>query len=148
MIKYEDVKLEETIYVGLFLQDINEIPVEIINEPTKDMHMTLEFYGKNPCTFPKELFGKEVSLLVDGAGFYEEAGEIKNQGLRVADESLDISIEANFSLRELFKGKVPHITLTTVNGGKPMDTYKCVFEDIKPFVVNTKIGAFCREEKI
>lgn len=80
-------------------------------------HVTFEF---KPKTIDKELFGKEVDVLITG-----HANDGKNEGFSVEVVSDDEKIRK--AMQEV---KVPHITVSTSKDGKPVDTGKLNFEPL------------------
>lgn len=144
MLKFNNIKKENVIYVGAFLtpESVDKIKRKGFPCEIPDAHMTLEFFGRRECDFPPELFGKEIRLLIDGAGKYEEDGVEKNFGLHISQMCLACNELPNGQvLGDVFKGDVPHITLRVSNGGKPVDTCKCRWWTIDSFFVKAVIGA-------
>lgn len=125
---------DNVIYSGVFFDKSDpglkpEKSGEYLEKPVKDPHITFAFRPKSDKLFPVELVGKEVDIKVIGVG-----NDGKNHGYMV---------ELPPDLEKYYKGApVPHITLSTSNDGKPVDTKNLDFESITPFSIKGKIGYF------
>lgn len=131
------------IYTGVFF-DLSElsnkfakfasfIEEEILSNIIKNPHVTFTY---KPKDVRKDLLGKPVRFRVIGY-----ACDGKNQGLQVEVLSIHSSL-----LSEYGTIKVPHITISVSEDGRPVDTGKLDFKPISvPFEVVGTYGAFTDE---
>lgn len=76
------------------------------------------------ATFEDRL-GERYSIIIDGIGASD-----KSLAFRVAGDSM-CTVCAN---------KIPHITICTFNGGKPVDSNNITeWKDIEPIIIETKL---------
>ena len=125
------MKNDKYIYIGIFVDFINlqmftndNITKERFPRLIMKPHVTFAF---RPTEYNPDLIGKLAMLKVVGY-----ACDGKNQGLQVMmEETSNPEILAEFK-----KIKNPHITLSTSEDGKPVDTGKMKFEPIdNPFYI-------------
>lgn len=134
------MKNEKYIYIGIFV-DCDTLQKFVNDNITKDRlsrvidnpHVTFAF---RPAEYNYDLIGKLVMLKVVGY-----ACDGKNQGLQVMmEETSNPEILAEFK-----KIKNPHITLSTSDDGKPVDTGKMKFEPIdNPFYIMGTYNGFSK----
>ena len=77
------------------------------------------------------MIGKEVTLEVTHSGVYENA-------------ITAFKVDLPECVKELFKGNIPHITLSVAEGYKPVDAWKCftVYDEYTPHC-ETFTGKVC-----
>lgn len=128
------------IYTGVFFDaaELSEKFAKYVGEETlsniiKNPHVTFTF---RPKEVDAGLFGQPVTFKVIGY-----ACDGKNQGLQVEVLSIHSSL-----LSEYGTIKVPHITISVSEDGRPVDTGKLDFKPISvPFEVVGTYGAFTDE---
>ena len=146
--------MRSIIYYGGFLDRLaalTEHGIDIPENPVKDIHMTLEYFGsrnRDLSNIPIDDLGFEFFVKVDGIGQYYNDGILQNIALRVDEKSLkENKIPDGRTVFDLFKGETPHITLAVRNGGKAVNSSNCVFEDIEPFVLPLTLDVFGQGKK-
>ena len=134
------MKNDKYIYIGIFVDFINlqmftndNITKERLSRLIMKPHVTFTF---RPTEYNPDLIGKLAMLKVIGY-----ACDGKNQGLQVMmEETSNSEILAEFK-----KIKNPHITLSTSEDGKPVDTGKMKFEPIdNPFYIMGTYDGFSK----
>lgn len=134
------MKNDKYIYIGIFVDFINlqmftndNITKERLPRLIMKPHVTFAF---RPTEYNPDLIGKLAMLKVVGY-----ACDGKNQGLQVMmEETSNPEILAEFK-----KIKNPHITLSTSEDGKPVDTGKMKFEPIdNPFYIMDTYDGFSK----
>jgi hypothetical protein len=135
-----DLKKMEHIYTGVFfdpseLDDLfaRHIGKAKLSNVIENSHVTFTY---KPKDVRKDLLGKPVRFRVIGY-----ACDGKNQGLQVEVLSIHSSL-----LSEYDTIKVPHITISVSEDGKPVDTGKLRFEPIPiPFEIVGTYGVFTND---
>jgi len=134
------MKNDKYIYIGIFV-DYDTLQKFVNDNITKDKlsrvidkpHVTFAF---RPKEYNPDLIGKLVMLKVVGY-----ACDGKNQGLQIEMDNTSIPE----ILAEFKKIKNPHITLSTSEDGKPVDTGKMKFEPIdNPFYIMGTYDGFSK----
>lgn len=131
--------------------------IELIGREQPDMHMTLQFYGRNPdkSGIPEEDLGRAVSLKVVAYGEYRtdgrEDGMVENQGFKIDKESLDrVVLSDGRTLADACRNDNPHITLSLSpeqnergERAKAVNTNNADFStQVSPFYIEARIGVF------
>ena len=98
-------------------------------------HVTFEYMPEVVC---RELFGKEVTVVVTGYG-----NNGKNEGVRVSLYSDDEGIKAMIE-----KIRVPHITLSVSEGAKAVNTADLEFYPVEPVSITGIFGGCARDNEI
>lgn len=143
------MKKENITYWGILVDSDAAVSIvrntdQLISEPQKSMHLTLEFFGgKAEKNIQVERLGEEVEILVTAYGTYEKNGVVANQGLYVPAESLA-------AVGLCSKNDVPHITVaisqeTDEKGkriGKAVETAKCNFSTPVEVKIKGRIAVF------
>lgn len=115
------------IYEALFLKHEFE---GLLEHQVEKQHVTTAF---RPETAHAALYGQKATFRVVGYG-----NNGINEGFLVKLESCDSD-----TLRNLIsKVKVPHITLSVSDGGRPVDTARLTFESVDGPLVETVFGGF------
>lgn len=151
-------------YSACFLDDkgmqdmrrgLEENGIELIGIEQPDMHMTLQYYGRNPdkSGIPEGDMGKVVLLRVVSYGVYRtegnDNGKIENQGFKIDKDSLNkIVLSDGRTLGEVCKNEVPHITLSLSlekneegKYAKAVNTNNAKFDTpLQPFYIEARIG--------
>ena len=120
------------IYTALFLnrKELYRLFPAALGKTVEFPHMTVKF---RPEDAHAELFGTEAELKVVGYG-----NNGRCEGLKV--EAVSGSEELNALLEEI---PVQHITLSTGNGGKPVETSGLEFAPVgTPVVLKGTFGGF------
>jgi len=121
------------VYEAFFVQNV------LISKLYKNIefkHITTEF---KPVKSHEHLYGTEATFIITGYG-----NDGANEGYKVQLVSCDSN-----ELVELYRNiLLPHITLSVSKEGKPINTNKLHFKEVKPFLVKTKFGAFTEGNQI
>ena len=115
------------IYWGVFLE--RDMPCALPTQ-VRNQHVTFGFRAEPPAGIP---WGEEVNVEIVGYG-----NDGQNEGYLVVLTSEQLSVYDG--------APYAHITIG-LNGGKPKDTWKLHFEDIKPRTVKGRWGKFLGGEK-
>lgn len=104
-------------------------------------HVTL-MYRPLEREVPRELFGKDFTLVIDGYGYNEE-----NEAFRVRLQpdvgAADFDLEACDAVQKMLDGRdvQPHITLSVADGGKAVNSKNLRFDPIEPISIGCVFGA-------
>ncbi len=122
--------VKNIIYLGIFFPNEEKlITGKELEKVIPNKHITLAF---RPKEIPEGIIGKPVKVKVVGY-----ACDGNNEGFQseVVTEDKDI-------LNLLKEVRVPHITTSVSNSGKPVDTWKLNFQPIEPFCIDGIVGYF------
>ena len=132
-------------YYGLFLTEESKAKLKawLINSNYQSEILKSEKEYLDHCTMlHKSQRGEDTYLIEEDLKFMLTV-QVKNMrleidGIGVSDKAL--AFRCNLS-EELCANKVPHITICTFNGGKPVDSNNITeWKDIKPIIVEAKLG--------
>lgn len=136
--------MKEFEYYGLFLTEESKTKLKnwLINSNYQPEILRSEKEYLDHCTMlHKSQRGEDTYLIEEDLKFMLTV-QVKNMrleidGIGVSDKAL--AFRCNLS-EELCANKVPHITICTFNGGKPVDSNNITeWEDIKPIIVEAKL---------
>lgn len=131
-------------YYGLFLTEESKAKLKawLINSNYRPEILKSEKEYLDHCTMlHKSQRGEDTYLIEEDLKFMLSV-QVKNMrleidGIGVSDKAL--AFRCNLS-EELCANKVPHITICTFNGGKPVDSNNITeWKDIKPIIVEVKL---------
>ena len=131
-------------YYGLFLTEESKAKLKawLINSNYQSEILKSEKEYLDHCTMlHKSQRGEDTYLIEEDLKFMLTV-QVKNMrleidGIGVSDKAL--AFRCNLS-EELCANKVPHITICTFNGGKPVDSNNITeWKDIKSIIVETKL---------
>lgn len=131
-------------YYGLFLTEESKAKLKawLINSNYQSEILKSEKEYLDHCTMlHKSQRGEDTYLIEEDLKFMLTV-QVKNMrleidGIGVSDKAL--AFRCNLS-EELCANKVPHITICTFNGGKPVDSNNITeWKDIKPIIVEAKL---------
>jgi hypothetical protein len=132
-------------YYGLFLTEESKAKLKawLIDSNYRPEILKSEKEYLDHCTMlHKSQRGEDTYLIEEDLKFMLSV-QVKNMrleidGIGVSDKAL--AFRCNLS-EELCANKVPHITICTFNGGKPVDSNNITeWKDIKPIIVEAKLG--------
>lgn len=108
-------------------------------------HITWAFRPGNSMLIPQSLWGRTINVRVTHIGFYTnpETGLVENIGLKV--DKNDMLAYADYIKNDMDS---LHITIKTLNGGKPINTSKCEWVEVTPQVFEDVIGYFADDGKV
>lgn len=108
-------------------------------------HITWTFRPSNSNLTPQSLWGQKIQVRVTHIGFYTnpETGLVENIGLKVDKD--DMLAYADYIKNDM---DLLHITIKTLNGGKPINTSKCEWVEVTPQVFEGVIGYFADDGKV
>lgn len=104
-------------------------------------HVTLA-YKPLSSEVPRELFGKEFTLVIDGYGY-----DAENEGLSVKLQpdvgAADFDKESFETVQKILddRGVKPHITLSVSKDGKAVNTKNLRFDPVEPISIGCVLGA-------
>jgi hypothetical protein len=129
----EAPKYSNIVYDGIFF-DFNDPSLEknggeYLSKVVKDPHVTFAFKPTKDKLIPESLLGQEYSVTVIGLG---------NDG---DNHGYEVELPQDLK-RYYFGAPVPHITLSTSDTGKAVNTKDLKFEKINPFTIKGKLGYF------
>lgn len=131
-------------YYGLFLTEESKAKLKawLINSNYQSEILKSEKEYLDHCTMlHKSQRGEDTYLIEEDLKFMLTV-QVKNMrleidGIGVSDKAM--AFRCNLS-EELCANKVPHITICTFNGGKPVDSNNITeWKDIKPIIVEAKL---------
>ena len=131
-------------YYGLFLTEESQAKLKawLINSNYQSEILKSEKEYLDHCTMlHKSQIGEDTYLIEEDLKFMLTV-QVKNMrleidGIGVSDKAM--AFRCNLS-EELCANKVPHITICTFNGGKPVDSNNITeWKDIKPIIVEAKL---------
>ena len=137
--------MEKFEYYGLFLTEESKAKLKawLIDSNYRPEILKSEKEYLDHCTMlHKSQRGEDTYLIEEDLKFMLSV-QVKNMrleidGIGVSDKAL--AFRCNLS-EELCANKVPHITICTFNGGKPVDSNNITeWKDIKPIIVEAKLG--------
>lgn len=131
-------------YYGLFLTEESKAKLKawLINSNYQSEILKSEKEYLDHCTMLHKSQRVEDTYLIEEDLKFMLTVQVKNMrleidGIGVSDKAL--AFRCNLS-EELCANKVPHITICTFNGGKPVDSnYITEWKDIKPIIVEAKL---------
>lgn len=131
-------------YYGLFLTEESKAKLKawLINSNYQSEILKSEKEYLDHCTMLHKSQRGEDTYLIEEDLKFMLAVQVKNMrleidGIGVSDKAL--AFRCNLS-EELCANKVPHITICTFNGGKPVDSNNITeWKDIKPIIVEAKL---------
>ena len=141
-------------YIGLFVDkdcleratmNLNRQEGRLGKKAIDAPHMTIA-YKPDPEEVPRELFGKEFTLVVKGYGYDGE-----NEALEVAlepDPGVDtFDKEAFDQIQKMIdsRGVRPHITLSVSPNGRAVNSGKLDFKPVAPIKIGCAFGAHIKE---
>lgn len=127
-------------YYGLFLTEESkaELKTWLINSNYQPEILKSEKEYLDHCT----LLHVSQSDYIKEATFEDRLGErysIIIDGIGASDKSLAFRV-AGGSMCIVCANKIPHITICTFNGGKPVDSNNITeWKDIEPIIIETKL---------
>ena len=131
-------------YYGLFLTEESKAKLKawLINSNYQSEILKSEKEYLDHCTMlHKSQRGEDTYLIEEDLKFMLTV-QVKNMRLEIdgmSPSSKTIAFRCNLS-EELCANKVPHITICTFNGGKPVDSNNITeWKDIKPIIVEAKL---------
>lgn len=136
--------MKEFEYYGLFLTEESKAKLKawLINSNYQPEILRSEKEYLDHCTMLHKSQRGEDTYLIEEDLKFMLAVQVKNMrleidGIGVSDKAL--AFRCNLS-EELCANKVPHITICTFNGGKPVDSNNITeWKDIKPIIVEAKL---------
>lgn len=136
--------MKEFEYYGLFLTEESKTKLKnwLINSNYQPEILRSEKEYLDHCTMLHKSQRGEDTYLIEEDLKFMLAVQVKNMrleidGIGVSDKAL--AFRCNLS-EELCANKVPHITICTFNGGKPVDSNNITeWKDIKPIIVEAKL---------
>lgn len=131
-------------YYGLFLTEESKAKLKawLINSNYQSEILKSEKEYLDHCTMLHKSQRGEDTYLIEEDLKFMLAVQVKNMrleidGIGVSDKAM--AFRCNLS-EELCANKVPHITICTFNGGKPVDSNNITeWKDIKPIIVEAKL---------
>lgn len=108
-------------------------------------HITWTFRPSNSIMIPQNMWGQKINVRVTHIGFYTnpETGLIENIGFKV--DKNDMLAYADYIKNDM---DLLHITIKTLNGGKPINTSKCEWHEVIPQSFEGIIGYFADDGKV
>lgn len=141
----EEIELADKFeYYGLFLTEESKAKLKawLINSNYQPEILKSKKEYLDHCTLLHWAQEEEYNYLMEEDLKFMLAVQVKNMcleidGIGISDKAL--AFRCNLS-EELCANKIPHITICTFNGGKPVDSNKITeWKDIKPITVEAKL---------
>ena len=116
------------IYVGCFInyhdlqKKVNSIRKVSLSRQIRNPHITFAY---KPESVDESLFGKKIKIIITGYGYNED-----NEGVKVELYSNDSEI-----VKMIKNIPVPHITLSVITNGKPVNTRNLIFNAVEPIEI-------------
>lgn len=129
------------IYSGIFLNErstetLKRYPGMRLSRLIDNLHIMLQF---RPSEVKRDLLGKAVYFKVVAYG-----NNGRNEGVRVAEFAGDPGI-----MEQVESVRVPHVTISCGNGGRPAETADLDFQPVRRVVTLAgRYGIFCDDAKV